>query len=67
MRVLAAVFCLAVLSAAGCGSARPPVVVVASEDLGLVRMEWNGVPGWWAPQATMVELMQARRERQVQP
>ena len=38
-----------------------PRTVVASEDLGLVRMEHNGVPGWWAPQATMAELMQTRR------
>ena len=46
---------------AGCCSPGPVTVVVASEDLGLVKMEWNGVPGWWVPQATMAELMQARR------
>lgn len=54
LAAVAVTFCL-------CGCVKPPVVV-ASEDLGLVRMEHNGVPGWWAPQATMAELMQARQE-----
>ena len=62
-RLLSMLLLCAAWAAMGCGCATPgPVtVVVASEDLGLVRMEWNGVPGWWCPQATMAELMQARR------
>ena len=59
--VLAAGCVLAAMLAAGCASAEPSVIV-ASEDLGLVCMEHNGVSGWWAPQATMAELMQARRD-----
>lgn len=50
---------LAMCAVVGCCE---PRTVVASEDLGLVRMDWNGVPGWWAPQATMAELMQVRRD-----
>jgi len=44
----------------GCMSSRPETIIV-SEDMGLVKMEWNGVPGWWAPQATWTELLSRER------